>query len=151
MSLTKDFMEAVEEGKVLRVRIMLKDSLLLDPTGRDFTEMLAYARARLPELLTPHDGEVFRPAEEWSEDYLNDEMVKVLDNFSLERLEHLQQLVKKLYASQKEEQTGDTAADPQETARPYSEPGKAGRGKLVIACAAALGIAVAAYLLWGKN
>lgn len=29
MSITNEFMEAVQEGKILRVRIMLKDSLLI--------------------------------------------------------------------------------------------------------------------------
>ena len=40
MAITNEFMEAVQSGKMMRVRIMLKDSLLVDPTAAQFDEML---------------------------------------------------------------------------------------------------------------
>ena len=43
MAITNDFMEAVKAGKMMRVRIMMKDSLLVDPTGVQFDEMERYA------------------------------------------------------------------------------------------------------------
>jgi len=39
-----EFNSAVKTGNLLRVRIMLKDSLIVDPTFAQFNEMLAYAR-----------------------------------------------------------------------------------------------------------
>ena len=39
MALTKSFYEAVSEGNVRRIRIMMKNSLLVDPTFREFSEM----------------------------------------------------------------------------------------------------------------
>lgn len=43
MAITNEFTEAVQSGKMMRVRIMLKDSLLVDPTAAQFDEMERYA------------------------------------------------------------------------------------------------------------
>lgn len=108
--LRKEFTAAVEQGRLTLVRIMLKDSLLLDPSGRSFAQMLYYAKPRLPALLVDHDGEVFKPVSEWGEDYLNEEMVKVVDNFSSQRLGLLCQMTRALYGGRgKEEGPSQTA------------------------------------------
>ena len=41
MAITQEFIEAVESRKTLRVRIMLKDILLVDPTATKYDEMEA--------------------------------------------------------------------------------------------------------------
>ncbi len=102
MALSKDFIEAVEQQKTTRVRIMLKDSLLLDPSCKEFDEMLAYANSNMDSLIEMHDGEQFIPSDEWDENYLNDEMVIVVRNFSIERIELLKRIVKKLYSGKEE-------------------------------------------------
>ena len=43
MALTKEFIEAVENGKKTRVRIMLKDTMLVNPSLQAFEEMISYA------------------------------------------------------------------------------------------------------------
>ncbi len=43
MALTPEFMTAVRNNNLLRVRIMLKDSLLVDKRFVQFTEMRQYA------------------------------------------------------------------------------------------------------------
>ena len=40
MAITSEFMEAVNNGNRTRVRIMLKDIMLVDPTMAKFDEML---------------------------------------------------------------------------------------------------------------
>jgi hypothetical protein len=97
MALSGDFKEAVLQNKKTKVRIMMKDSLLLDITGAEFDEMLSFAQKFIPDLLDVHDGEVFIPANQWNEDYLNEQMVAVVNNFSEERIEQLKKMVKKLY------------------------------------------------------
>ncbi len=97
MALSNEFREAVEEGKATRVKIMLKDSLLLDSSCKEFDEMLDYATGKIDSLIEQHDGEQFKSSENWDEDYLNDEMVAVVNNFSNERIELLKEVVKKLY------------------------------------------------------
>ena len=55
MALSNEFKDAVEQGKTTLVKIMLKDSLLLDKSGREFDEMLAYAK-RYQILLEGNTG-----------------------------------------------------------------------------------------------
>ena len=86
MALTSEFKDAVQNQNKVRVRIMLKDSLLIDPSGDDFQQMLDYAKVQMPSLMDEHNGEVFKTAEQWDETYLNEQMVAVVNNFSEDRL-----------------------------------------------------------------
>ena len=100
MALTSDFKDAVQSGKVTRVRIMLKDSLLLSSGGEDFMQMLDYAKDQMPALMDEHDGESFRNPDDWNEEYINEQMVAVVNNFSKERVDLLVRMAKKLYKPQ---------------------------------------------------
>lgn len=97
MAITSEFKDAVQNGKVTRVRIMLKDSLLLTLGGEDFLQMFEYAKGRMPSLMDDHDGEKFKSSDEWNEEYLNEQMVTVVNNFSKERIDLLVSMAKKLY------------------------------------------------------
>lgn len=98
MAITKDFVDAVESGNLLRVRIMLKDILLVDPTAMTFDEMESYASAKIDNLYDTHDEETLNyDVTGWNEDYLNDQMVAVVSNFSKERIELLKGMVRHLY------------------------------------------------------
>lgn len=82
MKFTKEFTDAVEQKNRLRVRIMLKDAFLLDKTGDTFDKMEQYAAERMPELYEAHDEEILlNQPEQWTIDYFNDQMVKVVGNF----------------------------------------------------------------------
>lgn len=98
MAITNDFMEAVRTGKMMRVRIMLKDSLLIDPTGVQFDEMERFAVETMGNICTEHDGEILNfDVTTWNADYLNEQMVAVINNFSRERVELLKNMVHYLY------------------------------------------------------
>ena len=98
MAISKDFMDAVQAGKLMRVRIMLKDSLLVDPTGSHFDEMSHYAESKMDGLFVEHDGETLNyDVSFWNEDYLNEQMVVVVNNFSKERIDLLKSMVRTLY------------------------------------------------------
>ena len=58
MALTHAFQEAVSEGNVRRIRIMLKDSLLVDPSFGRFNEM-ERAASLVKGLYDEHDGRSF--------------------------------------------------------------------------------------------
>ena len=98
MAVSVEFKEAVEQNKITRARIMMKDSLLLDSSGKEFDEMLKYAKENMQGYIDEHDGEIFKPSSEWNEDYLNDQMVAVVNNFSDERIGLLKDMVKALYS-----------------------------------------------------
>ena len=109
MALSDDFKDAVSQDKKTKVRIMMKDSLLLDPTGATFDEMANYAVK--PGFMDEHDGEVFKTSAEWDEDYLNEQMVAVVNNFSAERIDLLKKIVKKLYVKANEPRTNNMKPD----------------------------------------
>ena len=99
MTLTKEFIDAVDNGKKTRVRIMLKDIMLVDPSLKKFNEMLAYAEKNLLDLYDEHNGEdLIYNSSMWDEDYMNQQMVLVVNNFSRERIELLKKIVEKLYS-----------------------------------------------------
>ncbi|QIG36253.1 hypothetical protein IBB3154_0762 [Ligilactobacillus salivarius] len=98
MTLTTEFRDAVQNKNVISVKIMLKDSLLLN--GENFKEMLEYAKEQIPSLIDEHDGEIFKPETEWDEDYLNEQLVVLVNNFSEERIKLLQSIIHKLYGKQ---------------------------------------------------
>lgn len=98
MAITKEFAEAVENKKMLRIHIMLKDMLLVDPTASKFNEMEAYASSALGNIYDEHDGETLNyDVTGWNEDYLNEQMVAVVNNFSKERVDLLKGMVRYIY------------------------------------------------------
>ena len=93
MALTNAFYTAVKEGKVRRVRIMMKDSLLVDPTFQLYKDMEKAADS-MAGLYDAHDGRDFiMDSTKWNDDYMSLLMVQVIDNFSHERLDHLKKVV----------------------------------------------------------
>ena len=93
MSLTEAFYEAVKNGNLLRVRIMMKDSLLIDPSFRQFEEM-EKAASSMKDLYQNHDGRKFETDKNlWNDEYMNTLMVQVISNFSRERIKHLKDVV----------------------------------------------------------
>ena len=107
MALPEEFKNAVDEGKITLVRIMLKDSMLVDPTLNSFNEMLSYAQKKLTDLFDEHDGEnLIDDPNQWTKEYMNRQMYTVVSNFSKERIDLLKKIVAKNYdVKPKEEKT----------------------------------------------
>lgn len=100
MALTSEFIDAVSNNKITRVRIMLKDIMLVDPSMNTFNEMVSYAEKNMTALYDQHDGEKLKKStSDWTEDYMNQQMVSVVTNFSKERVAILKDIVKQLYGS----------------------------------------------------
>lgn len=92
--LSPEFTTAIKSGALLRARIMLKDSLIVDPTFALFNEMLAYARRELPNLLVPYDDEILEnDRAKWNTDLMNTELVEIVNNFSDVRIDHLKKVI----------------------------------------------------------
>lgn len=99
MALTNAFYEAVNSNNLRRVRIMMKDSLLVDPEFNLFKEMDRSA-SRMQGLYAEHDGREFNlDKSTWNKDYMNKLMVQVVSNFSHERVNHLKDVVSYLNSS----------------------------------------------------
>lgn len=96
MAVTDAFRNDVSAGDVRGIRIMMKDSLLGDPTFIEFNDMSNLAR-NVSGLYDEHDGrELISDRSVWNDDYMNKLMVQVIRNFSHERLDHLKEVVKYL-------------------------------------------------------
>lgn len=110
MELTNEFIDAVANNKKTRVRIMLKDIMLVDPSMKLFNEMLSYAESNMENLYDEHDGEnLSTNSTAWNEDYMNRQMVSVVTNFSRERVNTLKKIVEFLYGN-KVEETNETVS-----------------------------------------
>lgn len=97
MALTQSFYQAVNEKNVRLVRIMMKDSLIVDPSFQQFSEM-EKAAEKVMDIYEPHDGrELEEDRDKWTEEYMDKLMVQVISNFSRERIEKLKAVVRKFY------------------------------------------------------
>lgn len=82
------FIKAVNECDLLSVRISIANELMLDPRGKSFKEMLAYAESNLTNLYDKHDGVSYsEETETWNESFLFSLKNDLDNNFSRERLE----------------------------------------------------------------
>ena len=66
--ISQEFKKAVEERDLLRVRIMLKDSLIIDPSFGKFEKMLRCANAEFRDIYVNYDGgQLGRNPEKWNQ------------------------------------------------------------------------------------
>ena len=94
---SQEFKASVADKNLLRTRIMLKDSFVVDPTLAQFDEMLSYASGHLPDLFTQFDGEYLEnDISKWNRDVMNEELVRLVTNFSKTRIDHLKKVVSKV-------------------------------------------------------
>ena len=113
MPLSEKFYSAVNANDVRGVRIMMKNSLLADPTFEEFAQMESASRS-MPGLYDQHNGkELILDKSKWTDDYMNSQMVQVVHNFSHERLDHLKSVVRHLRPV-----TSRSSAAPRVSSRP---------------------------------
>lgn len=98
MALTSEFTTAVKSNNLLRVRIMLKDSLLVDKHFAQFKKMRDYAEHHGVDFWMEKSDELDKqPKEMWNPDLMNLELTKLVNDFTKERLEYCQAIIEKIY------------------------------------------------------
>jgi hypothetical protein len=143
MAVTDSFKKAVSGGDVMSLRIMIKDSLLRDPTFAKFDEMTAYAKG--VNGLYDDDGG-YKPAKErdgWNEEYMLGLMVEVIDDFSRARLSHLKDVVRHLRPMSASSSASSRAGASSAGSRQNTHDGKVKAG------AVGAGVGVVASVLFG--
>lgn len=96
MTITNSFRNAVKSEDIRGIRIMMKDSLLVDRSFEEYKEMETLVQG-VRGLYDLHDGREFESDKlSWNDDYMNKLMVQVVRNFSHERLDHLKEVVRHL-------------------------------------------------------
>ncbi len=94
---TPEFEATVSSGNLLKTRIMLTNSMVVDPTGKQFSEMLEYAKRKLDGLFVPYDGELLESDQaKWDLELMNQELSLLVNNFSYERISHLWRVIRKV-------------------------------------------------------
>lgn len=94
--ISKEFQENIESGDIMNVRSALLDDLIIDRTFKTFNEDYKVASEKL-SVLVPYDGEPFEAdPEKWDKEYLNQQKVALMVNFSKERIAHLQEVITKV-------------------------------------------------------
>lgn len=93
--LTKEFKEAVAQGNLLSVRIMLKDSLLIDTSFKQFDEMVEFAESKLDGVWI--DNEDDKESFSQSDDNLNNILVGLVNDFSKKRVKYLKTIIRDKY------------------------------------------------------
>lgn len=102
MAVSQEFQTALDNKDIMTVHIMLKDSLVVDPTFTEFGEMLKLAEQSLDSLYDKHDGEkLINDSQQWDKDYMDIQMVKAIRNFSRERIELLKNICAYLYETER--------------------------------------------------
>lgn len=92
--MTTEFKNSVESGNLLRTRIMLKDSFVIDPTCAQLDALLSYAKEKLPGIIVPYDGGILENnSSKWDITVMNLELMQLVNNFSQERIDHLKKVV----------------------------------------------------------
>lgn len=93
-SISSEYRAVVNSRNILRARIMLKDSMVVEPTFAQFDEMLSFARKAIPEIIVSFDGEALEmDSSKWTHELMNMELVQIVNNFSEQRIHHLKKVI----------------------------------------------------------
>ena len=96
---TSKFKEVVNCNDVVGIKSALYTIILSDPffSSGKFDDALEYVVDKKgKEFFDEHDGEVFLAESEWNEEYYNDVLSRLSDNFSEERVEKVKEIAKKI-------------------------------------------------------
>ena len=99
MALTSDFINAVKSRDVLLIRIMLKDSLLVDKSFKLFREMSFYSECEGVHFWMEESDELeILPETEWNINLMNLELTMLVNDFTRKRLNYCQKIIRKVYS-----------------------------------------------------
>lgn len=114
------YIEAVESGNLVRVRLFLANELMLDPRGKSFIEMKRFAESHLSNLYDVDDSKSYSMNEsDWNEDLLFAIKNDLDDNFSKEKLAIYEKIAKKVLKDKAEQLNKKEAARLARTACAY--------------------------------
>lgn len=98
MPVTKEFMQAIEDRNILRIRLMMKNSLLLDASFNDFRKMEKIAMEHGIDVWQHTSKSTLSKREKpWSRDDMNYELTSIVNDFTKEHMQYLMEIIKELY------------------------------------------------------
>lgn len=97
MAISTEYAQAVSSNKILRVRIMLKDSLLLDKSFGLFDEMRRYALAKGMNIWSTSETPLEIAPKPWTMDIMNYELTALVNDFTEEHVKYVKDIIRDLY------------------------------------------------------
>ena len=98
MAITEEFKEAVEEKNLIKLRIMLKDILLVDKSFAKFDEMISYLDAKGIDVYERKMLSYPRADKSlWNIKLLNEELAKLVNEFSKARVYYCREIIRSIY------------------------------------------------------
>lgn len=93
-NISNTFKNYVSSKDLISIRSVLLDSLFIDKTFSKYNENLTYAKNNGCNVFENHNNrELILDKSKWSKDYLTKLSVELSDNFSIERVEHMKQVI----------------------------------------------------------
>lgn len=90
--------EYIKEKDAQALKIALKNRITIDPSFKEFDALIKYIKQHGIELYEKHNGKPFEEDNsKWDKDYMNTELIRLVTNFSVERVNHLRKVVKFVY------------------------------------------------------
>lgn len=124
MAISSEFAQAVRDENKLRIRIMLKDSLLIDKSFRLFDEMQAYAMAQGVSPWADADVPLEKAEKPWTEDIMNYELTALVNDFTREHVNYIKQIIADLYKVSASDQQAQRVYNAQHSPQQMVQPAK---------------------------
>lgn len=120
MVISKTMEDAVREKDLGKIHSAFYTIMLSDPgfTSNKFDEAFSYVMGRgIEGVIQPHNGTVFEDESKWDQAYWDRLASELMDNFSLERIEHLKAVSRYVYPriEKDHEQTVQKKTEPIQT------------------------------------
>lgn len=97
MAISREFQNAVEEKNILRIRIMLKDSLLIDRSFSMFKKLLEYTEKHGVKVLMDARDSLERADKPWTVELMNSELTSLVGDFTEEHIQYVKDIIINIY------------------------------------------------------
>ena len=97
MGISQAFCDAVKKRDIMIIRIMLKDSLIIDKSFGKFSEMREYAERHNVDFWDKKDSGFIRCEKPWNEKLLDREMSALISHFTQERVLYIKEMIREVY------------------------------------------------------
>lgn len=123
MAISSEFAKTVQEKNVLRTRIMLKDSLLVDKSFSKFKELLTYAEAQGVDVWMKQEDPIEHAEKPWKLDLMNYELTALVNDFTEAHVRYVQQIIAEVYKGERTPGNRESS-QPQDTGLSTRHPSK---------------------------
>ncbi|PTL28742.1 hypothetical protein C7122_02265 [Lachnospiraceae bacterium oral taxon 096] len=104
MAISREFQNAVKEKNILRIRIMLKDSLLIDRSFSMFKKLLEHTEEQGVKVLMDARDSLERVDGPWTVEVMNSELTSLVGDFTEEHIQYVKDIIINIYGEVTQEE-----------------------------------------------